>query len=160
MNGTVLGIAGVGLIGGSIALRAHALGATVIGYDRDAAALRAATAARRDRRDGIRSCNARGALRRARDRAAGRRDDRAARGRAGTRSRAARIRRRLGQGAGVDAAALRQARGGLAHFVASHPLAGREVGGFGAADAAPVRRLRPGRRARRAIRQRKRGSSR
>lgn len=37
-----LGIAGVGLIGGSIALRARALGARVAGYDRDASALAAA----------------------------------------------------------------------------------------------------------------------
>jgi prephenate dehydrogenase len=45
VNGTVLGVAGVGLIGGSIALRAHAGGATVIGYDRNREALRAAVAA-------------------------------------------------------------------------------------------------------------------
>jgi prephenate dehydrogenase len=45
VKGPVLGIAGVGLIGGSIALRAHAAGATVIGYDRNPDALRAAVAA-------------------------------------------------------------------------------------------------------------------
>jgi len=45
VKGTVLGVAGVGLIGGSIALRAHAAGASVVGYDRDPGALRAAVAA-------------------------------------------------------------------------------------------------------------------
>lgn len=45
MNGHVLGIAGVGLIGGSIALRAHANGMRVVGFDNDTAALDAARAA-------------------------------------------------------------------------------------------------------------------
>lgn len=130
MNGTVLGVAGVGLIGGSIALRAHALGATVVGFDRDGAALRAASAA--------------GAI-----------DDTAAD--------LAELAARcdivaialpvdatiavLRETPALDAAALlfdvasvkapiAAAATGRPHFVASHPLAGRETGGFGAADGA------------------------
>ena len=130
MTGTVLGIAGIGLIGGSIALRAHAAGATVIGFDRDPAALRAATAA--------------GALE-------------------GTAASLAELAARCtvvaialpvdvtvavlagepalaGPELVFDVASVKApivaAAGSLAHFVASHPLAGRERGGFDAADAA------------------------
>ena len=135
MNGTVLGVAGVGLIGGSIALRAHALGATVIGYDRDADALRAATAAH------------------AIDATAPDLATLAARcevvaialpvdvtlavlaatpdlDRVPLVFDVASVKAPI-----ASAAAHRQAQGALAHFVASHPLAGREVGGFAAADA-------------------------
>ena len=42
--GLVLGVAGIGLIGGSIALRAKTCGATVIGFDHDTAALAQAQA--------------------------------------------------------------------------------------------------------------------
>ncbi len=129
MKGTVLGIAGIGLIGGSLALRAHAAGATVIGYDNDPEALRAATAA--------------GAL------------DATARGMDELAERCAVVAIALPVDATIDvlanAAALARAEMvfdvasvklpvvaaavGLPRFVASHPLAGREVGGFGAADA-------------------------
>ena len=129
MTGTVLGIAGVGLIGGSIALRARAAGATVIGYDRDSQTLREATAA--------------GALH-------------------GTAATLAELAGRctvvaiaLPVDATLDVLAAEPAlaepelvfdvasvkvpivaaAGKLEHFVASHPLAGRELGGFGAADA-------------------------
>lgn len=129
MKGTVLGIAGIGLIGGSIALRAHAAGATVIGYDRDPAALAAAMAA--------------GAL------------DATAPDLATLAERSTIVALALPVEATIDAlrttpaldrpelvfdvasvkvpvvAAARE----RAHFVASHPLAGRETGGFGAADA-------------------------
>ncbi len=44
MSGTSLGIAGVGLIGGSIALRARSSQARIIGYDRDPAVLTQALA--------------------------------------------------------------------------------------------------------------------
>jgi prephenate dehydrogenase len=129
VNGTVLGVAGVGLIGGSIALRAHALGATVIGYDRDPAALGAASAA--GAIDA--TANDLGALAAQCDivaialpvdvTIAVLRDT-----------------------PGLDAAGLlfdvasvkapiAAAAAGRPHFVASHPLAGRETGGFGAADA-------------------------
>ena len=124
----ILGIAGVGLIGGSIALRAHSAGWTTIGYDRDAGALDAARRA--------------GAL-----------DDAAA------------DLAMLAEGCDVVVVALpidatiaalhepalarpalvfdvasvkapvAAAGAHLPRFVASHPLAGREVGGFGAADA-------------------------
>jgi prephenate dehydrogenase len=130
VKGTTLGVAGVGLIGGSIALRAHAAGATVIGFDSNPEALRAATAA--------------GAL-------------------DGTVSDLGELARRCSVVAialPVDVtiavlgatpelarpelvfdvasvkAPVARAAAGLARFVASHPLAGREVGGFGAADAA------------------------
>jgi prephenate dehydrogenase len=130
VKGTVLGIAGVGLIGGSIALRAHAAGATVIGYDRDPEALRAATAA--------------GAL------------DATAPDLASLAERCAVVAIALPVDvtvavlaatpqlqkpelvfdvASVKAPVVAAARE-LKHFVASHPLAGRETGGFAAADAA------------------------
>jgi prephenate dehydrogenase len=130
VKGTVLGIAGVGLIGGSIALRARAAGATVIGFDRDAGALRAALAA--------------GAL------------DATAPDLATLAARCAVVAVALPVDATIHALAttpaLREpqlvfdvasvkapvveAARELEHFVASHPLAGREVGGFAAADAA------------------------
>jgi prephenate dehydrogenase len=129
VNGTVLGIAGVGLIGGSIALRARAAGARVIGFDRDTGALRAALAA--------------GAL------------DDTAPDLATLAARCAVVAVALPVDATIDALAntpaLREpelvfdvasvkapvvaAARGLERFVASHPLAGREVGGFGAAAA-------------------------
>lgn len=130
MKGTVLGIAGIGLIGGSLALRAHAAGATVIGYDRDPAALRAATAA--------------GAL------------DETARDIEDLAERCAIVAIALPVDATIDVLAntpalaraemvfdvasvklpVVAAASGLPHFVASHPLAGRELSGFGAADGA------------------------
>jgi prephenate dehydrogenase len=129
VTGTVLGIAGIGLIGGSIALRAHAAGTTVIGFDRDADALRAATAA--------------GAL------------DGTAATLAELAARCAVVAIALpvdvtiavlagepalaGPELVFDVASVKApivaAAGALAPFVASHPLAGRELGGFGAADA-------------------------
>lgn len=129
MKETVLGVAGVGLIGGSIALRAHAAGATVIGYDRDPAALAAARTA--------------GAL------------DATAPDLAALAARCTVLAIALPVDATVEAlTALREQAGpelvfdvasvkvpvvaaaaGLPHFVASHPLAGRERGGFAAADA-------------------------
>jgi prephenate dehydrogenase len=129
VKGTVLGIAGVGLIGGSIALRAHAAGATVIGYDHDPEALRAAVAA--------------GAL----DATA---PDLAT---LAERCRVVAIALPVDVTLGVlastpqferpelvfDVASVKlpivEAAAGLTHFVASHPLAGRETGGFAAADA-------------------------
>ncbi len=124
-----LGIAGIGLIGGSIALRAHAAGWTTIGYDRDPATLDAARAA--------------GAL------------DEVAPDLASLAGRVDALVLALPIAATV--AALREvpelarpallfdvasvklpvaaAGAHLANFVASHPLAGREVGGFAAADA-------------------------
>ncbi len=130
MKGTVLGIAGVGLIGGSIALRAHAAGATVIGYDHDPGALQAALAA--------------GAL------------DATAPDLAALAERCAvvaialpvdvtaRVLAATPELAGpelvFDVASVKlpivAAGAGLPRFVASHPLAGRELGGFGAADPA------------------------
>jgi len=130
VKGTVLGIAGIGLIGGSLALRAHAAGATVIGYDRDPAALRAATAA--------------GAL------------DETARDIEDLAERCAIVAIALPVDATIDVLAntpalaraemvfdvasvklpVVAAASGLPHFVASHPLAGRELSGFGAADGA------------------------
>ena len=130
MKGTVLGVAGVGLIGGSIALRAHAAGATVIGYDRDPDALRAALAA--------------GAL------------DATAPDLAALAERCAIVAIALPVDVTIDVLAttpelaepelvfdvasvklpIVAAAGGLPRFVASHPLAGRELGGFAAADAA------------------------
>jgi len=130
VKGTVLGIAGIGLIGGSIALRAHAAGATVIGYDRDPEALRAATGA--------------GAL------------DAIAPDLATLAERCSIVAIALPVDATIDALSATpqleraelvfdvasvklpvvEAARGLTHFVASHPLAGRELGGFGAAEAA------------------------
>lgn len=130
MKGTVLGIAGVGLIGGSIALRAHAAGATVIGYDRDPDALLAASAA--------------GAL------------DGTAPDLETLAERCAVVAIALPVDATIEAVSMTPALAraelvfdvasvkapvvkaaiGLPRFVASHPLAGRELGGFGAADAA------------------------
>jgi prephenate dehydrogenase len=129
VKGTVLGIAGVGLIGGSIALRAHAAGATVIGYDRDPEALRAATAA--------------GAI------------DATAPDVATLAERCTVVAIALPVDVTIDVLATTPqlarpelvfdvasvklpvvaAARELAHFVASHPLAGRETGGFGAAAA-------------------------
>jgi prephenate dehydrogenase len=129
VRGTVLGIAGVGLIGGSIALRARAQGATVIGFDRDADALRAALAA--------------GAL------------DGTAPDLAALAARCAVVAIALPVDATLSALAATPALAGpelvfdvasvkapvvaaargIERFVASHPLAGREVGGFAAADA-------------------------
>jgi prephenate dehydrogenase len=127
---TVLGVAGIGLIGGSIALRAHAAGATVIGYDRDPAALRAATAA--------------GAL------------DATATDLAALAAQCTIVAIALPVDVTADVLAMTPALAlpelvfdvasvkvpivaaarELPRFVASHPLAGRERGGFGAADAA------------------------
>lgn len=129
MKGTVLGIAGVGLIGGSIALRAHAAGATVIGYDRDPEALRAATAA--------------GAL----DGSAP--DLATLAARCPVVALALPVETTIEVLAGTPALAQPElvfdvasvkspvvaAATGLPRFVASHPMAGRETGGFGAADA-------------------------
>ncbi len=124
-----LGIAGVGLIGGSIALRAHAAGWTTIGFDRDAGALDAARGA--------------GAL-----------DDAAADLAvlaercdvvaialpidvtiAALRDESALARPALVFDVASVKAPVAAAGAHLPRFVASHPLAGREVGGFGAADA-------------------------
>jgi prephenate dehydrogenase len=130
VKGTVLGVAGVGLIGGSIALRAHAAGATVIGYDRNPEALRAAVAA--------------GALddtvpdvatlaERCQVIAIALPVDVTIEVLAGT--------PQLDRAelvfdvASVKGPIVRAARE-RARFVASHPLAGRETSGFGAADAA------------------------
>lgn len=130
MNGTVLGVAGVGLIGGSIALRARALGATVVGFDRDRDALRAATAA--------------GAL----DETAGDLGELAARCDivavalpvdatiAVLRDTPALDAPALLFDVASVKAPIAAAAVARPHFVASHPLAGRETGGFGAADGA------------------------
>jgi prephenate dehydrogenase len=130
VNGTVLGVAGVGLIGGSLALRARALGATVVGFDRDESALRAAHAG--------------GAI------------DEVAPDLAALARRCSIVAIALPVDAtiavleatpalnepalvfdvaSVKAPVVRAARG-IERFVASHPLAGRERGGFAAADAA------------------------
>jgi len=130
VTGTVLGVAGVGLIGGSIALRAHAAGATVIGFDRDAAALAAAAAA--------------GAIEAT----------------APSLAELAQMCDIVAIALPVDVTAevlattpeldrpelvfdvasvkapIVAAAAERTHFVASHPLAGRETGGFAAADAA------------------------
>jgi prephenate dehydrogenase len=125
-----LGIAGVGLIGGSIALRAHAAGWTTIGYDRDVAALDAARAA--------------GAL----DGVAGDLAELAARADAVVialpiQATIAALRDTpalAGPALVFDVASVKApvaaAGAHLTNFVASHPLAGRETGGFAAADAA------------------------
>ena len=124
-----LGIAGVGLIGGSIALRAHAGGWSTIGFDDDLAALEAARAA--------------GAL------------DAVAMSCADLAMHANVVAITLPIGATIAAlrdvpelarpdlvfdvasvkAPIAAAGAQLANFVASHPLAGREIGGFGAAEA-------------------------
>jgi prephenate dehydrogenase len=129
VKGTVLGIAGVGLIGGSIALRAHAAGATVIGYDRDPTAVRLAVDA--------------GAL------------DAVAPDLTALAQRCGIVAIALPVDATIEALAttpalngpelvfdvasvkapIARAAQGLERFVGSHPLAGREKGGFGAADA-------------------------
>jgi prephenate dehydrogenase len=129
VRGTVLGIAGIGLIGGSIALRARAAGATVIGFDRDPQALRAATAA--------------GAL------------DATAPDLAALAHRSTILAIALPVDVTIavlaatpalsepelvfDVASVKvpvvRAAAGLERFVASHPLAGRERSGFGAAEA-------------------------
>jgi prephenate dehydrogenase len=128
VTGRVLGIAGVGLIGGSIALRAHASGMRVVGFDRDAAALAAARAA--------------GAI------------DEIAPTLAALAERCAVVALALPVDAVVGAL---EATDALAHpqlvfdvasvkvpivaaarrfprFVGAHPLAGREIGGFAGAD--------------------------
>ncbi len=130
VKGTTLGIAGIGLIGGSLALCAHAAGATVIGYDRDPVALRAATAA--------------GAI------------DATARSIEELAERCTIVAIALPVDATIDVLAATPAlaraemvfdvasvklpvvaaASGLPRFVASHPLAGRELGGFSAADGA------------------------
>jgi prephenate dehydrogenase len=129
VKGTLIGVAGVGLIGGSIALRAHALGASVIGFDSDPDALRAATAC--------------GAL------------DGTAPDLAHLAERCPIVAIALPVDATVaalsgtpglacaelvfDVASVKMpvvaAAAALPNFVASHPMAGRERGGFGAADA-------------------------
>lgn len=135
MKGVRLGVAGIGLIGGSIALRARRLGARITGFDADPAALREA--------------RARGAV-----------DDVAA-----DLASLARSSDVLVIALPVDATvkalqtlappdrdvdawpslivdvasvktAVGAAAGDVPHFVATHPLAGRERGGIGAADAA------------------------
>lgn len=130
MNGLRLGIAGVGLIGGSIGLRARARGAFVTGCDSDPAALGAAQqtgaidasceslAALVDACDVLAIClpigvtvDALAALRARKERLALVFD-------------VASVKTRIADaGAGVD------------HFVASHPLAGNEGAGIAAADA-------------------------
>lgn len=130
MTGTVLGVAGVGLIGGSIALRAHAAGARVIGFDRDPAALAAASAA--GAIDG--SVSDLAAL-------AEQCDVVAIALPVDVTIAVLQHTPALNEAALVfDVASVKapivEASAGLPHFVASHPLAGRETGGFGAADAA------------------------
>lgn len=130
MKGTILGVAGIGLIGGSIARRAHAAGATVIGFDSDPDALRAAKAA--------------GAI------------DATAPDLPALAQRCAIVAIALPVEATIEALASTPALSapelvfdvasvkvpvvtaaiGLPRFVASHPLAGREMGGFAASDAA------------------------
>jgi prephenate dehydrogenase len=127
---SVLGVAGVGLIGGSIALRAHAAGLTVVGYDRDTETVRAARDA--------------GAL------------DASVASLAELVQRCTMIVIALPVDSTVDVLAntpelaacalvfdvasvkapIEAAAVNVPHFVASHPLAGRERGGFAAADAA------------------------
>jgi prephenate dehydrogenase len=128
VTGTRLGIAGLGLIGGSIALRARSLGAYVSGFDCDPAAVDAALAA--------------GAI-----------DERAA-GLEELAGQCTVLALALPIPATIDAlrnpalarpelvfdvasvkAPIAAAGSRLPRFVPSHPLAGRESGGFGAADA-------------------------
>lgn len=129
MKGTRLGIAGIGLIGGSIALRAQDAGAHVIGFDRDPAALEAARAA--------------GAI----DEAAGDLAMLAERSEVlvlalpvdavvtALETCAELDRPRLVFDVASVKRPVADAGRHLARFVPSHPLAGREIGGFGAADA-------------------------
>jgi prephenate dehydrogenase len=124
-----LGIAGVGLIGGSIALRAHAAGWTTVGFDRDATALAAARAA--------------GAL----DAVAPDLAQLAARCEvvaialpidatiAALRDVAEFARPALVFDVGSVKAPIAAAGAHVPNFIASHPLAGREIGGFAAAEA-------------------------
>lgn len=129
MSGTTLGIAGVGLIGGSIALRARAGGMTVVGYDRDDASLREAGAA--GALDAIASSLAELATRcdvlaiaLPVDATIAALNDASA---------------LAGPRLVFDVASVKgpivRAAADLATFVATHPLAGRETGGFAAADA-------------------------
>jgi prephenate dehydrogenase len=130
VSARVLGVAGVGLIGGSIALRARAAGLRVIGFDRDPAALAAARAA-----GGV---------------------DETVSGLAELAERSAIVALALPVDAVVDALTsvdalarpelvfdvasvkvpVASAARRFPRFVGSHPLAGREIGGFAAADAA------------------------
>lgn len=130
MKGTQFGVAGVGLIGGSIALRARAAGATVVGFDRDPAALSAARSS--------------GAL------------DDVVPDLAALAERCTIVAIALPVDAVVDALAttpalakpalvfdvasvkepVARAGAALRNFVGSHPLAGRETAGFAGADAA------------------------
>lgn len=129
MKGTVLGIAGIGLIGGSIALRAHAAGATVIGYDTDPDALRAATAA--GTLDGT-APDLATLAERCPVVAIALPVDATVAALSGTPSLA---RAELVFDVASVKVPVVKAAAGLTNFVASHPLAGRERGGFGAADA-------------------------
>lgn len=133
MRDAVLGVAGVGLIGGSIALGARAAGARVIGFDRDAAVLDAARAA--------------GAI----DEVASDIETLARRSQIVALAlpidaliAVLETTDALAEPALVfDVASVKApvARAGrrFPRFVPSHPLAGREVGGFSAADAALFR---------------------
>jgi prephenate dehydrogenase len=129
VNQTVLGIAGLGLIGGSIALRARAAGATVIGFDRDPAALAAATAAHAI--DGTAPDLATLAARCTVVALALPVD--------ATLAALAATPALSGPELVFDVASVKapivRAAAGIERFVASHPLAGRERGGFAAADA-------------------------
>jgi len=125
-----LGIAGVGLIGGSIALRARAAGWTTVGYDRDGAALAAA-----------REAGAIDAVAAGLAELATRSDVVAIALPIGATIAAVRDTRELARPELVfDVASVKApiaaAGAHLPNFVASHPLAGREIGGFAAADAA------------------------
>jgi prephenate dehydrogenase len=125
-----LGIAGVGLIGGSIAVRAHAAGMRVIGFDHDPGALAAARAAGAiddvapDLETLAGNCEIVG-LALPVDATV-----------AALASTPALARPRLV----FDVASVKRPVAAAGErfpcFVPSHPLAGREVGGFGAADGA------------------------
>jgi prephenate dehydrogenase len=129
VRGTVLGIAGIGLIGGSIALRARAGGATVVGFDRDPAALRdaAAAGALDDTAPDLASLARRCAIV-----AIALPVDATIAALAATP--ALDVPELVFDVASVKAPVVRAAHA-IERFVASHPLAGRERGGFGAADA-------------------------
>jgi len=129
LNAARLGIAGVGLIGGSIALRARATRTTVIGFDRDAPTL-----ARALERGGI-------------DAVA---PDLAALARAcetlvialpvdATRDALAALAGSPGPALVIDVASVKAMLVGpgsrVTNYVGSHPMAGREQGGFDFADA-------------------------
>jgi prephenate dehydrogenase len=123
-----LGIAGIGLIGGSLALAARAAGWTTVGLDRDPAALHAARTG--GALDGIAADGAE---------LAARCDAVAIAVPVDATIAFLRETAVLGDVPLVfDVASVKvpiaAAARGLAHFVASHPLAGREVGGFAAAD--------------------------